>query len=161
MPNQNQPCVDVAHDAEPVADQCAGDDQQRHPEQQVHQKALTARLLAAGDGGARNRPAPIHDTPIHTIGDLDVHVAQEVERQYVMQRDAVEAAPVVVGVRHDRAGGDLHQQHGSNDEKILAHLALAFRQRAEPRQHRVHRRIVGMVQPELVDEQHEAKREET
>ena len=43
--------VDVAHDAEIVADQRAGDDQQRHPEQQIDQQALAARLAAAGDRG--------------------------------------------------------------------------------------------------------------
>ena len=85
-------------------------------------------------------------------------VAQEVEWQHVMQRDAVEASTVVVGVRHDRAGGDLHQQHGNDDQKILTRLALAFGQRAESSQHQVHWCVVWMVEPELVDEQHQAER---
>jgi hypothetical protein len=76
-----------------------------------------------------------------------------------MQRDAVETAPVIVGVRHDCPGGNLHQKDDSNDEEILANLALAFCQGAKSHQYRVHRRIVGMVQPELIDEQHKAERQ--
>ncbi len=160
MPNQNQPAVDVAHDAEPVADQRAGDDQQRDPEQQVDQETLSARLPPAGDRGRQEQPGADPRDADPDDRRLDVHVAQEVERQDVLQRDAVEAAPVVVGVRHDGAGGDLQQQHHRDDEEILADPALAFGERAEARQHRVHRRIVGMVEPELVDEQHEAEGEE-
>ena len=123
----------------------------------VDEQALSARLAPAGDGWGQEQAGA---DPRHADPDdrrLDVHVAQEVERQDVVQRDAVEAAPVVVGVRHDRAGGDLQQQHDCDDQEILADPALAVGQRAEPRQHRVHRRIVGIVQPELVDEQHQAE----
>ena len=41
--------VDVAHDAEIVADQRAGDDEQRDPEQEIDQQSLALRLAAAGD----------------------------------------------------------------------------------------------------------------
>ena len=58
------------------------------------------------------------------------------------------------------AGADLHQQQRGDDEKILADPPLAWRQRPERRQHRVHRRVVGIVQEELVDEQHHAEGEE-
>ena len=87
-------------------------------------------------------------------------VAQEVEGQEIVDRDAVEARPVVIGVRHDDAGQDLHQQQRRDHEKILPDPLLARRQRPESRQHRVHRRVVGIVQEELVDEQHDAEGEE-
>ena len=58
------------------------------------------------------------------------------------------------------AGADLHQQQRRDDEKILADAPLAWRQRPERRQHRIHRRVVGIVQEELVDEQHHAEGEE-
>ena len=61
--------VDIAHDAEPVPNKRTGNDHQRDPEQQIDQNSLAAGLPAAGNRGARNRPAPIHDTPIQMIGD--------------------------------------------------------------------------------------------
>jgi hypothetical protein len=89
-----------------------------------------------------------------------VDIAQEVERHYILQRDAVEAPPVVIGMRHDRPCRDLQQQDQHNDEKILADLALTVRKRPEPCQHRIHRRIVRIVEPEFVDEQYQPEREE-
>ena len=41
--------VDHALDAEIIAEQRGGDDEQRHPEQQVDQQPLPLRLAAAGD----------------------------------------------------------------------------------------------------------------
>ena len=119
--------VDVAHDAQPVADQRAGDDDQRHPEQHIDEQPLAARLPAAGDRRGEKQAGA---DPAHTDPDdrrLDVHVAQEVERQEVVQVEPVEAAPVVVGVRHDRAGEDLQQQHGGDHQEVFADLALARR----------------------------------
>src|SRR4029079_2792722 len=89
-----------------------------------------------------------------------MHVAEEIERQYLMERDAVEASPVIVGMRHDCSCGDLHQQDSNNDQEILADLALACRQRAKPSEHRIHRRIIGMIEPEFVDEQHKSECQE-
>ena len=45
-------------------------------------------------------------------------------------------------------------------EKVFADPALARGQGREPRQHRVHRRLVGIVQIALIDEQHGAEGEE-
>ena len=43
--------------------------------------------------------------------------------------ETVEAAAVVVGMRHDRAGEDLQQQHRRDHEEVFADLALAVGQR--------------------------------
>jgi hypothetical protein len=51
------------------ADQRAGDDDQHGPEQQVDKCSLAACFPAAGYRGGEEQAAPIHDRPIHTIGD--------------------------------------------------------------------------------------------
>jgi hypothetical protein len=89
-----------------------------------------------------------------------MHVAQEVERQEVVDRDAVEARPIIIRMRHNDADADLHQQQRSDHEKIFADPLLACRQWSERRQDRVHRRIVGIVQEALIDKQHQAESEE-
>ena len=115
----------ISHDAEPVPDQRAGNDDQRHPEQQIDQQTLAARLALAGD--RRREKQAGADPPDADPDDrsLDVHVAQEVERQIMMQFEPVEAAAIVIGMRHDRAGEDLQQQHRRDDEKVFADLPLA------------------------------------
>ncbi len=52
------------------------------------------------------------------------------------------------------------RQHQRDDEKVLADPALALGERSEPREHRVHRRVVRIVQPELGDEQNETEGKE-
>ena len=81
MPNQNQPWSIDAHDAEIVADQRAGDDQQRHPEQEIDQPMLALRLLAAGDGGSEKQRRADPGKPDPDDRRLDMNVAQEVEGQ--------------------------------------------------------------------------------
>ena len=145
LPNQNHALLHVAHNAEPIADQRAGDDNQGDPEQDIDQQTLAARLAPAGDRRRQKQPGA---DPAHADPDdrrLDVHVAQEVERQDRMQIEAVKAAAIVIGVRHDRAGEDLQQQHRRDHEKVFADLALAFGERPEGDQHRVHRTFVGAV----------------
>ena len=73
---------------------------------------------------------------------------------------AVKARPVRVVVSHDRADEDLQQQDPGDDEKVFADPPLARGQRGEPCQHRVHRRLVRIVQIALIDEQHGAEGEE-
>ena len=96
--------VDHPHDAEIIADQRAGDDQQRHPEQEIDQEMLALGLLAAGDGGREKQRRADPRKPDPDDRRLDMDVAQEVEGQEVVDRDAVEAGPVVIGMRHDDAG---------------------------------------------------------
>ncbi|HXP05523.1 MAG TPA: hypothetical protein VN808_15500 [Stellaceae bacterium] len=60
-------------------------------------------------------------------------------------------------MRHDRPDEDLQQQNQRDDEKVFADAPLARCQRGEVRQHRVHRRLVGIVEEPLVDEEHGAK----
>jgi hypothetical protein len=79
-------------------------------------------------------------------------VPQEIEGQKAVDRDAVEARPVGVIMRHDRTDEDLQQQDSGDDEKVFADPALARRQRSEPRKDGVHRRLVGIVQIALIDE---------
>ena len=73
--------VDVPHDAKPVADQRAGDDDQRHPEQQIDQQPLAARLAAAGDGRREEQAGADPGDADPDDRRLDVDVAQEIERQ--------------------------------------------------------------------------------
>ena len=160
MPNQNQPAAHIAHDAEPVADQRAGDDDQGHPEQHVDEKPLAARLAPAGDRRSEEQAGADPADADPDDRRLDVHVAEEVEWQELVQVEPVEAAPIVIGMRHDRAGEDLQEQHRRDHEEIFADLALALGQRPERDQHRVHRRLVGIAEPELVDKQHDAESKE-
>ncbi|KGS21380.1 putative nitric-oxide reductase domain protein [Burkholderia pseudomallei MSHR7343] len=118
--------LDHAHDAEIVADQRAGDDHHGGPEQPVDQRPLAARFPAADRGrekqpGADPRQADPYDRR------LNVDAAPEIERQHVVEVDAVEARAIGVVVAEDRAGRDLQQQHRRDDQKILADLALAAR----------------------------------
>ncbi len=138
----------------------ARDDQERHPEQEINQEVLALGFLSAGDGrGEKQRRAdPGQADPDDRR--LDVDVAQEVEGQEIVDRDPVEARAIIIGMRHDGAGRDLHQKQSCDHEKILADPPLARRQRPEGRQYGVHRRVVGIVQEELVDEQHDAEGEE-
>ena len=109
--------VDIAHDAELVADQRAGDDDAASP-RTADRPAIPGRVPPARrrSRARGTAPAPIQDDADPDDRRLDMHVAQEVERQEIVQiADAVEAAPIVVGVGHDRAGGDLQQQHGGDD----------------------------------------------
>ena len=122
---------------------------------------LAFGFLAAGDGGRQEQRRADPRQPDPDDRRLDMHVAQEVEGQEIVDGDAVEARPVVIGMRHDDAGADLHQQQRGDDEKILADAPLAWRERPERRQHRIHRRVVGVVQEEFVDEQHHAEGEES
>jgi hypothetical protein len=89
-----------------------------------------------------------------------VDIPEEVERQEAIDLDTVEARPVEIVVGHDRADENLQQQHASHDEKILADPPLARGQGPKAGKHRVHRRLVRIVQEPLIDEQHGAKGEE-
>ena len=89
-----------------------------------------------------------------------MHVAEKVEWQDIVQFEAIEAAAIVISMRHDRAGEDLQQQHRRNYNEIFADTALAVGERQEGDQHRIHRRLVGVAQIALVDEQHGAECEE-
>ena len=118
--------VDVAHDAKPVADQRARDDDQSDPEQKIDQEALPRRFAAAGDGRCEEQGrADPRDADPHNRR-LDVHITKKIKRQDVVQLQAIEAAPVIIGVGHDRAGCNLQEQDEGDDEEVLAHLALAF-----------------------------------
>jgi hypothetical protein len=86
-------------------------------------------------------------------------IAQKVERQEAINLDAVEARPVRVVVGHDRTNEDLQKEHPGDDEEVFADPPLAGGQWQEPGQHRVHRRLVGVVQIPLVDEDHGAEGE--
>ena len=137
--------ADVAHDAEIIAGERADDDEQRHPEQQIDEEALSLRLAAAD----RRRQEQGRADPGEADPDdrrLDVDVAQEVERQEAIDLDAVKARPIRVVVGHDRADENLQQEDCRDHEKIFADPPLAGGQGREFRQHRVHRRLVGIVQ---------------
>ena len=85
--------VDHPHDAEIVADQRAGDDQQRHPEQQIDQEMLALCLLAAGDGGGEEQRRADPGKPDPDDRRLDMDVAQEVEGQEVVDRRCRRSSP--------------------------------------------------------------------
>ena len=121
---------------------------------------LALGLLAAGDNGReeQRRADPGQADPDDRRLDMDV--TQEIERKVVVDRDPVKARPVVIGMGHDRAGGDLHQEQRRDDEKILPDASLARSQGTEHREHRVHRGVVGIIEEKLVDEQHDAESEE-
>ena len=73
--------IDDPHDTEIVADQRARDDEQRDPEQHIDQPVLALGFLAAGNGrGEEQRGADPGETDPNDRR-LDMHVAQEVERQ--------------------------------------------------------------------------------
>src|SRR5579884_3874922 len=90
-----------------------------------------------------------------------MHVAQEVEGKHVRQCNAVEAATIIVGMSHEGSGRNLQQQDKGNDKEIFSYPALTLGERAEFRQHRIHGRDIGIVQPELVDEKNDAERKES
>ena len=94
MPNQNQPWPIYPHDAEIVADQRAGDDQQRHPEQQIDQEMLPLASWPPAMAGARNSAAPIQESPIQTIGAWIWTSRRKLKGRKSIDRDAVEARPV-------------------------------------------------------------------
>ena len=121
---------------------------------------LALGFLSAGDGGRekQRRPDPGKADPDNRR--LDMHIAQEVEGQEVVDGDAVEARPVVIGMRHDDAGRDLHQQQRRDHEKVFSDSLLAGRQGLELRQGRVHRRIIGIVQVELINEDNQPEGKE-
>ena len=58
----------VAHDAEPIADQSAGDDNQGDPKQEIDQQPLAARFTAAGDRRREKQPGADPATAIQMIG---------------------------------------------------------------------------------------------
>src|SRR6185312_16210571 len=149
----------IAHDAQPVAYQRPGDDDERHPEQQVDEDSLSACFAPASDCRGEEEPGadPPHPDPDNR--GLDVDVAQEVEGEDGRQIDAVEAAPVVIGMRHDRPRRDLQQEHSRDEDEIFARLALAWRQRDKPREERVHRPLIGISKEPLIDKQYGAKGE--
>ena len=121
MPNQNHP-LSTSPDAQPVADKSAGNDEQRDPEQQVDQNALAARLAAAGDRRGQEQAGADPADADPNDRRLDMHVAQEVERQDSCEVDAVEAAPVIIGVRHDRAGDSASSSTSGDHDEILANF---------------------------------------
>ena len=86
---------------------------------------LALGLTPPAIAGARNSAAPIQDRPIQTIGAWMCTSRRKLKGKSVVDRDAVEAGPIVIGVGHDGAGGDLHQQQGSDGDKILADTPLA------------------------------------
>ena len=132
----------MAHDAEPVADQRAGNDDQGDIEQQIDQKPLAARLAPAGNRRSQEQAGADPADADPDDRGLDVHVAEEVEWQEIMQIETVEAAAIVIGMRHDRAGQDLQEQHRRHHDEIFADPALTVGQRPERDQHRVHRRRI-------------------
>ena len=77
--------LDVAHDAEPIADQRTRDDDQRHPKQDVDEECLPARLAAAGDGGRQEQAGADPRHPDPNDWRLNVHVAQEIKWQVVVR----------------------------------------------------------------------------
>jgi hypothetical protein len=151
--------ADVAHDAEVIADDGTSNDDERHPEQEIDQKALPLGFTPA-DRRRQEQPGtdPRQADPDNWC--LDMHVAQEVKRQEAIDLDSVEAGAVRVVMGHDRTDEDLQQKHRRDDEKILADLALAEGQGPERHEHRVHRGGIVIVQIPFVDEQHRAEGEE-
>jgi hypothetical protein len=91
---------------------------------------------------------------------LDVHIAQKVERQEAIDFDAVETTAVRIIVGHDRADENLQQQDAGDDQEIFADPSLTRTQGTEVSQHRIHGRLVRIVQVAFVDEQHRAEGEE-
>lgn len=64
-----EPAVpDIAHDAEVIADQRVRDDGKVTQNSRSTRNACPFASWPPAIAGARNRPAPIHDTPIQTIG---------------------------------------------------------------------------------------------
>ena len=88
-----------------------------------------------------------------------MHVAEEVEWQDIVQFEAIEAAPAQMQFSYPPAT-PMQQQHRRNYNEIFADTALAVGERPEGDQHRIHRRLVGVAQIALVDEQHGAESEE-
>ena len=125
--------IDIAHDAQPVAGQRAGDNGQRHPEQHVDEQSLAAGFPSPCNRRSEEQPGADPADADPNNRRLDVYVPQEVKWQDLVQDQPVKAAPIVVGMRHDRAGEDLQQQHGSDHQEIFTDLALAFGQWSEPR----------------------------
>ena len=121
----------LAHDAEPIADQRTGDDGSVTQNSRSTRKPWPRASRPPAIAGARKRPEPIQDTPIQTIGDW-MWTSRRKLNGDVVQGEPIEASLVVVRVRHDRAGGDLQQQDERDDQEVLADLALAGRQSAEP-----------------------------
>src|ERR1019366_5883096 len=80
--------VDVAHNAEVIADEGANNDEKRHPEQEIDQHGLTLGFTPAYGRGQEQRGAdPRQADPDNR--SLDMHIAQEVERQDAIHLDAV------------------------------------------------------------------------
>ena len=70
--------------------------------------------------GAMNRPLAIQPRPIQMIGAWRWKLLQEIERQDVVELDAVEGLALVIGVRHDRARALRGEEHQRDDEEIFA-----------------------------------------
>ena len=152
--------VDHALDAEIIAEKGGDDDEQRDPEQQVDEKALALRFASAGDCRSDEQTARDPAEPDPDDRRLQMEAAQEVERQDVVELDAVEGLPLIIRVRHDRAGALRCKEHERDDDEIFAGLDLARCQRAVDGETALHRRIVGMVEIGPIEPQHEPHREE-
>src|SRR5271165_6139273 len=116
--------ADIPYDAEIITDERADDDEQRDPEEHIHEESLAFRLAAANRRGEKQgRADPRQADPDNWR--LNVDIPEEVEGQEAIDRDAVKARPVRVIVGHDRTDEDLQQQHAGHDEKVLADPPLA------------------------------------
>src|SRR5579875_2817142 len=89
VPEPEPVLVDHTHDAEIIARERADHDQHGHPKQKIDRPMLSLRLFAAGDGRRKEkrRADPGYADPHDRR--LDMHVAQEVEREPIVDRDAV------------------------------------------------------------------------
>ena len=87
-------------------------------------------------------------------------VAQEIERQEPVDGDAIEARSVRVVMGHNRTDKDLQEENTGHDQEVFADTALTRGQRPELREHRIHWRLVRIVEIPLVNEQHGAEGKE-
>ena len=151
--------VDHALDAEIIADQRGGDDEQRDPEQQVDEKALPFRLAATGDRRSDEQPAR---DPAQTDPDdrrLQVEAPEEIVRQDVVELDAVERLAIVIGVGHDCSGALRGEEHQRDHQEIFAGLDLTGCQCPILGKAALHWRIIWVVEIGPIEPQHEAHRE--
>src|SRR5262245_48081218 len=93
--------LDVAHDAEPIANQRSRDDDKCHPKQDVDEKRLPTRIAASGHGWGQEEAAADPSHPDPDDGGLNVHVTQKIEGQVVVKFETVEAGPIVICVGHN------------------------------------------------------------
>src|SRR5262249_53453211 len=135
------------------------DDDKRHPKQDVHEKRLPGRIATTGHGWGQKEAAADPSDSDPDDGCLNMHVAQEIEWQVVVEFEPVEAGPVVIGMGHNCPCQDLNQQHCGHDDKILSNLFLAWGQRSEFGKSALPRLVVRRIEPKLVNEQNAAKGE--